>query len=539
MAGIFSIVLIYMVANKWFDKQSALFASATLAFLEYPIFYSQLARPYSIGLFFTLVNIFFWTKLFVEKKHDYKIGIGYGISIALAAYTHYFSFLTVIFMGLFGLFYLSRKNLKYYLIGIVLSIILYLPHATIFMAQIEMGGVGGWLGKPESDWIWEYLFYILNDSYIVLWTSLICFVILLILSIKNIRFSKLQIVSLILFLLPFLTGYFYSIYKNPVLQYSVLLFSFPFLILGFFSFFRNIQPIIFYVLLFLYSTILIYSTSFEKKYYSTEHFGEFKKIAEKIETWNSELGKDKVCNLININKPYYIQYYLPKDADSIHFEQYRIDTQEDIVRFTTIVKESKTPYLIFAWSNIANFAETIEFIKLYYPYTKDYSEHFNSEAYIFSKNNESSFSEQACIDNFESFEQNIENRDSVIYFEGKSSLKISKNLEYASSISYHISELDFKFQKLVVSLKCYSESSDLEDVNQVIGIENNGESKYWRNMKFNNFTNSSKTWFDVVQVFTFPDDYVADNNDVLKIYTWNKGKKTFNIDALNIRFYKD
>lgn len=539
IAGAFSIILFYKIALKWIGRQPALFATVSIAFIEYTIFYSQLARPYSFGLFVSLLNLYYWTKLFVEKKYNYKVAVAYALSIALAAYIHYFSFLTVIFIGAASLFFVSKKNIKYFIVAIVLSILLYLPHLSVFFAQIEIGGVGGWLSKPKPDFIWEYLFYVCNDSYLVLGATLGLIVILFALSIRTLRFTKLQVLSLFMFLLPFLTGYFYSVYKNPVLQYSVLIFSFPFLLIFIFSFFKEIKAIIFNILLVLFSLTLIYSTAIEKNYYNTEHFGEFKKIAKKIEKWNSDFGKENITNSININKPYYIQYYLPKDADSIHFEQYRIETQDDFLNFTKTVKNSKTPYFSFAWSNVTNMQETIEYIKIFYPYIIEMSQHFNSEIYLFSKEKTDVIQVRPCFSVIETFEEydKSANLDSTICYDGTSCFKFTDGIEYGPSWQYNIPEFNCKFKKMLVHLKCYSESGDLNEVLQVISIDNNGKSKYWKGMKYDYFADNSNEWFDIVQVFTFPIDFEIEADDVLKTYTWNKGRKSFYIDSVNIQFF--
>jgi uncharacterized membrane protein len=57
--GIASIFFIYQIGKLWFNKHVALYATVFLTFLEFPIFYSQLIRPYSSGLFFSLGMVFY------------------------------------------------------------------------------------------------------------------------------------------------------------------------------------------------------------------------------------------------------------------------------------------------------------------------------------------------------------------------------------------------------------------------------------------------------------------------------------------------
>src|ERR1041385_148018 len=54
VAGIISILFIFLLAGRWFGSATALLSAAALATLQFPLLYSQLARPYSIGLMFVL-----------------------------------------------------------------------------------------------------------------------------------------------------------------------------------------------------------------------------------------------------------------------------------------------------------------------------------------------------------------------------------------------------------------------------------------------------------------------------------------------------
>src|SRR5690606_31293576 len=55
IAGILSVLLVYLIAKRWFNETVALLSAAAIAFLEFPITYSQLARPYASGLLFSLL----------------------------------------------------------------------------------------------------------------------------------------------------------------------------------------------------------------------------------------------------------------------------------------------------------------------------------------------------------------------------------------------------------------------------------------------------------------------------------------------------
>ena len=105
--GIASVALLYLIAKKWFGYTTACFASLTLAMLDFPILYSQLARPYSFGLFFSLLAVWCWTNLlFGSGKNIYRKAILYGLATVLCMLTHYFAFFFAMIIAVTGLFFL-------------------------------------------------------------------------------------------------------------------------------------------------------------------------------------------------------------------------------------------------------------------------------------------------------------------------------------------------------------------------------------------------------------------------------------------------
>src|SRR3989304_10171830 len=103
LAGIGSVALSYLIAKKWFGFATDCFSSLTLAILDFPILYSQLARPYSFGLFFSLLAVWCWTNLlFSNNKNIYRKAVYYGIATALCMFTHYFAFFFAMVVALTG-----------------------------------------------------------------------------------------------------------------------------------------------------------------------------------------------------------------------------------------------------------------------------------------------------------------------------------------------------------------------------------------------------------------------------------------------------
>ena len=61
--GIFAILLVYLVAKKWYNETVGLISAAFIASIQYTVMYSQIARPYISGLFFSLLMVHYWSRL--------------------------------------------------------------------------------------------------------------------------------------------------------------------------------------------------------------------------------------------------------------------------------------------------------------------------------------------------------------------------------------------------------------------------------------------------------------------------------------------
>ena len=108
--GIISVLLIFIIGSKWYNQTAGLISAAYLATLQYTVIYSQTARPYISGLFFSLLMINFLTNII---KHPQKKPLLnyclFILSASLCAYNHYFSLLFAFIVGFSGLFLVEKK----------------------------------------------------------------------------------------------------------------------------------------------------------------------------------------------------------------------------------------------------------------------------------------------------------------------------------------------------------------------------------------------------------------------------------------------
>ena len=550
--GIVSVYLVYLIGKRWFGVPTGLYAAAAMAFLQYPILYSQLARPYSPGLLFSLATVWFWTKIVFAQKKKIPDYVWFMIFATLTAYTHHYSFLFVLIVGISGLFFYRKLNLKYYLLSGLAVGLLYLPHLGIFLHQFGIGGIGGaegWLAAPEPHWIIGYLKYAFNGSWLTVTIFIILFLGTFIFWFPR-KITNFHCLSVSWFLVSFFIGYFYSIWRNPILQFSILLFSFPFLILFLFSFMgKNPDKWKVGILLafLIFGTI---QTVFINKFYKCQHFGEFKDVALKISQWNQKYGAENITNAIVVNGPFYIHYYLDEDYPGLKFAQYDNTGGNELLKLKKIVDAAQTPYFIHAWTKPCP-NEIPDIIKTKYPcvlgeekYTDVYFKTILSEVTLFAREISDS-----CLTTPKPlivFEQTFETEDlwggkpeqldSSKFVFGKFSYKLDKTVEYGPAFTKKISEINGgNFNKIHIALWAFA-PEPISNMPIVISIENAEKGGYiWASSHIENFIFQDE-WGRAFFNFDMPE--VKSKDDVLKIYVWNVERKNLFIDDFSIEFLK-
>ena len=233
--GVLSIPLTYNIGKEWFNKNVGLISAVFIATSQYSLTYSVIIRPYISGLFFSLAMVYFWTSIY-KGKTSFKNYLGYVLFSVLCAYNHHFSLLFAFLVGVTGLFLLDKKVLVKYVVAGIIIFLAYLPNIPILLFQLNKGGLDGWLSKPSMLFPLSYIQYVFHFS--ILNYLLVLFVVFIALLYNwKARMSVFYKISLIWFSFPLVVGMYYSIFVNPVIQYSMLIFTFPFLLFSIFGLF--------------------------------------------------------------------------------------------------------------------------------------------------------------------------------------------------------------------------------------------------------------------------------------------------------------
>lgn len=523
--GVGAVYFIYKTGKKWFGATAGLLAATLLTTLEFPLLYSQIARPYGSGLFFILLLTWIWSELITskEKRHTYIYGIAYAFSNALCMYNHYFSFLMALIIGFTGLFLLNKKTAIPYIGGAILAALLFSPHIYITLNHLSIGGVGEWLGVPTETWIFEHLFYIFNNSVWMILLTVIAIIALLAPPITKGE-RPWRLFAAIWFFLPLITGYIYSTKINPVLQNSVLIFSMPFFLLLIVSLAtRKPDKRVFYTIVFsLFAGALL--TIFQSNYYQKQHFNEFKGVAQLTEDITEQYDKDNISYATSVNHPWYLQYY---HTDNFEIDYISTDNKdlEGLQLLREKLKTQQAPYFLYSWTKPVP-EETEFMIRDYYPVLKfrmNYSE--LGEISLYSKqHNDSDLSTKA-------------DTTLVLNMDGLSCQHYDSLSMYSKGIQYHIPE-QYQHKRITIAASCKIASQDSIPGQQlVLAIhDSTNAGKHWFSSPAQYFAHCSDT-NNIYKVKTFSTKDLS-RGDYLKVYVYNPEKGIFDLFDLKAEIYE-
>lgn len=134
--GVATVWVVYILTKDLFERQVALWASLFLTLSPYHIYYSQEVRMYAQSTFFASISFYFLHKLLKSSNLIYSFG--YILSTASLLYTHYDGFL-LIPAQFFYILLNHKKNLKKFILNLLLIFLLWLPWLPQFIIQLKNG----------------------------------------------------------------------------------------------------------------------------------------------------------------------------------------------------------------------------------------------------------------------------------------------------------------------------------------------------------------------------------------------------------------
>ena len=448
--GLLSIFLTYKVGTKFFDKKTGVFASTLLTITYFPIIHSELARPYSPGLFFILLSTWFWFNFFFNNesqnnKNKWINAICLGITFSITMYIHYFAFMLVLFMGLSGLFFVKKRTIIPYLTSGLISLLLFFPHIEITYYHLSIENGLQWLSRPEINWLFKFIFYCINESYILL--STIIFLIILGRLKRNEKTKKSVKKTLIIcfwFFGIYIIAFIFSYLKSPILKFPVMLFPLPFLFILIGRFFERTPNIIFNLSFIILIIVGSSSTIFEKKLFGNRHFGVFRELTQPIIEWQSKYGKENTHLFMNLNNPNYLNFYIQEPNEKLLFDKHLIGFKDHISIREQLINSNKD-YCLIGYSSRLTLPQIYETCKEFYPVILDYKKLNNCAVFLLSKYGKSKKTNKQIIAEFHPKKQN----DDWIYKKNQLTenfyLSDSSNI-YGPNIIFQSKNLNCKFE---------------------------------------------------------------------------------------------
>lgn len=385
LMGIGSVYLIYIIGRQWFNRMVGLLSAAFFAVSEFTIFYSQLARPYSAGLFFVLLQVYFWNRvLFDTKKPTTWLWVEFALSSWLAAMMHAFSIAQAGLVFLTGLFFVTKERRKGYWLSGLAALALFSPNLPIFYRQLFLnGGVGGWLSAPKSTFLIDFLKFTMNYDYLFIFVTGIIIILPFILGKWEKGKAPMRWVGGAWFVIIFGLAFVYSLVREPIIQFSTMLFCYPFLVIVLFSFHksRTMSPwqkaITVAALLFAGVVSLINTRDY---YHNMYHQG-YDGIAANMEVDNASYG----------NQIHFATVTGIREAAEYYQEPLGIENRSVFDRDNTIAdvhqwfdEHRETPMLGFGWTDYVNPAWEATAVANY-PYIIEQKDWFTSRYLTLSK----------------------------------------------------------------------------------------------------------------------------------------------------------
>lgn len=535
LMGLASVWIIYRIGSIWFSEKSGLIAAAFLATLQFFVLYSPIARPYSSGLFLTLTMVCFWSLyMFQTPKRTYLAG--FIVFAALSAYNHHFSLLFAAIVGLSGLILIPKNLLKEYLLSGIIIFILYIPHLPIFFHQLGIGGIGGeglWLTKPEWTFIFDFFQWFFQYSIFNYMIAGVFFVLSLLFCIRNCFYQK-RIKILLLFIwfsLPILIGLAYSIYVNPVIQFSMLIFSFPYFLLLMTIFADKIPKSVFLAVITGIISLNIYQLIDQRHHYEIIKKQPFEITANLAETYSESAYV--IFNTI----PKYQEYYFNKHqiGNIPHFSIY--DQNISGQQLDSILSLRDENYIICCGLPL-HFENMIQ---RHFPYFEKRENAYTMESYVFSKKqtiNDKTFSKEAYYSEFNQIDHRLKVEPSRILedslhqksYEFKPEQKWGFTLEDSLKNYPPNAILDFK-------VDISSEKNNIQPL-WVFSAHLGKDQVFWRGEKLEKIGSSNlqeqQAYFSV-DTRWLPKNVNLDSLE-WHLYFWNKEQDSFRVNSLSVSY---
>lgn len=384
--GVAAIFLIYRFGRRFFSYGTGLTAAAVLSMSFIFLLYGSYARMYVTGVLFCLMLLYAAYSLLFSEQVTWRAYVLFGLSCLLAAYNHHMSCFFAATVALLGFFYLPRARRGRYLLACALALLLYLPHLRVTLYQFSIGGIGaasgGWLTPPRPAELWYFIKALFGCGISGKLVFGMLVLTMLVSIFKLVPLTKKQVFLFWIFALNYLVIHLYSVFRNPILQYSVLLFCGLCLILFLCSFTAFLRPRQVWVFTVLMVLLLGFNDVVRKQLFSRVHVQEFESQVQTTLEFRQRYGSQQVSSIFKTEK-FFVYLYEKKYGTVLPHLSVEDSTLRSPRLLRAYLKGLRASYLVLGGVG----AEDIALVKEYFPYLVYHREDYFRNTLVFSKHN--------------------------------------------------------------------------------------------------------------------------------------------------------
>ena len=523
LCGFFSCWFVFKFSNKWFDYKTGVIAAIVVSCSMIFLIYSSYARMYATGVLFAILVLIYLFEIAFGNSIKLKDYVLLGLFLLLGALSNHMGALFGLIAGLLSFIYAGKKQ-KLYLIGTAIAaVVLYLPHLSITLTQMGYSigaGEGGWLTAPR----WYACFGFLKTVFGTGWVIYLL-ILLLIYAGNSTKFSfiydKKIVFLLAIFILYCLTIQLYSVYKNPILQFSVLLIAAPCIVIVVARGLSFIPDKIFPVAAIVLTGVFLVQTIYIKKYYALGiKQGIHSSITQTIAA-KAKYGADSVAAIYS-TEAFFARHYM-----DVYKQNYNYLTAFDSVFKTPsllnqYLKTLKGKYIILSDPD----AFLLERTKVYFPYMVYHDEGYFKSIFLFSKAKVDSTKDETELS-----VNTVHHSDGFVFPKkfgpGNNSVLIDSTNEFPFCVWADINALHLKDGEFVIADATFKTYSGMEDLSVDFNIKKNDSTIFYAGRNFKDAYMPD----DVIQ-HGFSAIFIGTDLDKwkdakLECYFWNTGKKKY------------
>ena len=546
--GVLSVLYMFKLGKEWFNSTVGLVCAAFIATLQYTILFSQVARPNISGLFFTLAMVFYWSKAMFKPEKNYRRNIVlYVLFSALCAYNHYYSLLIAAIVGVTGLFFIQRKYLVWYVAAGLSIFILYIPHLHIFFYQYNVGGLKGIVGAPHNRFIIDYIEYVFHfTKYVYLCVAVLFLVgIISTLRKKGKKVSRFMVISMCWFGGQFLITFLYSVFVNPIMEYSSLIFTFPFMLFCLFGWLPELA-LPWKVAVVGVLCLVDVSTLFLKRhYYDMFYKSRYEQEVLLTDSVIKAHGINNIVPFLHMNDDDSIpQYYIKKH----HLDVPYINIEYPKGKLASLVKildnNKGKEYMSFGGLARSSDPVLMSIFFNYYPYLVKQA-NFDQGSFFLLTSKQSEGRSPYIFESVNDFEKPCQYWDAAnktyvsdtVSYSGKHSYLMDSLNEWGPAFCCDLNKMIKNRDNLIlISVALYSKES-LKDVAVVAVVSSGDKQLFYGSYKASDFMQKDTccVWVKAYHGIKLPDVYLEYPDIKVKVYIWNSGKKNFYMDDFSVR----